>query len=50
MNWIDTSLLVYSSVAGHPATEVAERELSREACGSSIQVLWPTSSSKRPDV
>lgn len=39
MNWVDTPLLVFSQVAGHPAESVVERELRRGEWGSTVLVL-----------
>lgn len=39
MNWIDTSLLVYALVPGHPAAGVVDTELRRDSWGSGLAVL-----------
>ena len=39
MNWVDTPLLVYGTITGHPARTAVEQELRRGTWGSSILVL-----------
>ena len=39
MNWVDTPLLVYSLMAGHPAAAMVEQELRDGEWGSTILVL-----------
>lgn len=39
MNWIDTPLLVYANVYGHPARQRAESELQRSSNASTPEVL-----------
>lgn len=39
MNWLDTPLLVYAALPGHPAEAVAEAELSHGVWASTIVVL-----------
>lgn len=39
MNWIDTALLVYGSIEGHPARPVIEQELRRGTWGTSVLIL-----------
>lgn len=40
MNWIDTPLLVFRSLKDHPAKALAEEELRRERCASTVYVLF----------
>lgn len=39
MNWIDTPLLVYGVVSGHPARETVARELRSGSWGSTVLTL-----------
>ncbi len=39
MNWIDTPLLVYATIPGHPGREIVEEDLRHGTWGSSVLVL-----------